>query len=301
VNYDVTLATTNVNGSRSLTRDNYVMFGGSSLPFNENWESASLAANGWEIINPDDKKTWEFSPVQGNSPGNTAIRMDYYAYNVAPGPRDQLISPPINLTGYNSAFLTFEHAYCKRYAQITDSLIIQVSEDCGTTWTKVTSIGEDGTGNFETHPVSIIAFVPETADDWCGSVDNPGCFLVDLSPWVGKSNIKVMFESVHRRGNGLYIDNINISEVVSVQPETIASDGLRVYPNPTQGSFTVENEKIIHSGILQIYSSEGLLVHETSLTAGNQWTIHKSGLKPGLYILRIISNDQVKKIKLLID
>jgi len=299
--YTVTLTSSNLNGPRTLSRDNYIMFGGSPLPFNENWESATLSANGWEVVNPDNQKTWEFSNVQGNQPGNTAIRMDYFGYNVAPGQSDQLISPPLNLSGFNSAFLSFEHAYCKRYAQITDSLIIQVSDDCGATWTRVTAIGEDGTGNFETHPVSIISFTPETGEDWCGATGNPGCFMIDLSNWVGANNIKVMFESIHRRGNGLYIDNISITELVSAPADVYITDGLRVYPNPTHGSFVIETVSPVHDGILKIFASDGSPVLEKRLSSGSQWTIHQPGMTSGIYLLQLISEKQVRKMKLVIE
>lgn len=299
-NYTVTLTSSNLNGPRTLSRDNYIVFGGSPLPFNENWESATLSANGWEVVNPDNLKTWEISSVQGNQPGNVAIRMNYFAYNVAPGATDQLITPPLNLNGYNSAFLSFEHAYCKRYAQITDSLIIKVSEDCGATWIRVTAIGEDGTGNFETHPVSITSFVPETVDDWCGATGNPGCFMIDLSEWVGKDNVKVMFESIHRRGNGLFIDNISISELVSAPADVYISDGLRVYPNPTHGSFMLETVSPVQDGILKIFASDGSPVLEKRLASGSQWTINQPGLTSGIYILQLISEKQVRKMKLVI-
>ena len=299
--YSVTLISTNINGSRSLTREKYIQLGGSSLPFNENWETATLSANGWEVVNPDNKKTWEFSYVQGNTPGNNAIRMDYFGYNVSPGPIDQLISPPLNLTGYNSAFMSFEHVYCRRYEQITDSLIIQVSSDCGTTWERIFAIGEDGTGNFATHPVSIVTFVPETPEDWCGATGNPGCFMIDLSAWAGQNNVKVMFESIHRRGNGLYIDNINISELVSASQTEARSEGIRIYPNPSHGSFVIETAKSIQHGRLRIFAADGNLVNETKLTSGNQWSINKTGLAAGIYILQLISDDQVSKIKLIVD
>ncbi|MHC1774774.1 MAG: PKD domain-containing protein [Lentimicrobium sp.] len=300
-NYTVTLTTSNLNGSRTLNRENYILFGGSPLPFNENWESASLSSNGWEVVNPDGLKTWEISNVGGNQPGNIAIRMDFFGYNVAPGPRDQLITPPLNLSGYNSAFLGFEHAYCRRYAQITDSLIIQVSEDCGATWTRVTAIGEDGTGNFQTHPVSIISFVPDTINDWCGAAGNPGCFMIDLSTWAGKSNVKVMFESVHRRGNGLFLDNINITELVSAPADVVVADGMKVYPNPTHGSFVIETTAPVHNGRLQMFSADGSRVMEKILSSGNQWTIHQPGLKPGIYILQLVTEKQVRKMKLIVN
>jgi len=299
-NYNVTLTASNINGSSTLTIDNYIKMGGAILPFTEDWESTSLSAQGWEVVNPDNKKTWEFSPVQGTSPGNTAIRMDYYGYNVAPGPLDQLISPPFNLVGYNSVFLSFEHAYIRRYEQITDSLIIYASEDCGTSWTRVFAIGEDGTGVFQTHPVTILSFIPESPADWCGAVGNPGCFMIDLTAWAGKSNVKIMFESVHRRGNGLYLDNIMLTETVATDLQTAVRSDLRVYPNPGKGPFVIESKEWLNATQLQMFASDGRLIYETRLPSGNLWTIDQTPAR-GIYILRLNTGGEIKQIKLVVN
>lgn len=299
--YDVTLTASNTNGSATLSFDHYVQFGGTGLPFSENWESASLSANGWEVENPDFMKTWEIGPVQGNTPGNTAIRMDFFNYLVPPGARDQLISPPINLEGHNSAFLGFEHSYTRRFEQLTDSLIVLVSEDCGSTWTRVFAIGEDGTGIFQTHPVSSQSFAPLTSDDWCGSAGNPGCFVIDLSAWAGKSNIKIMFESVNRRGNSLYLDNINLTETVGSVVQETTESGIRVYPNPGKGPFVLESAEWLTNARLQMIASDGRMILERNLTAGNQWTINQQKLSRGIYFLRIFSGGEVSKIKLIVE
>jgi len=299
--YDVQLSITNVNGTRSLTMPAYVMFGGASLPFSENWESLSLEANGWQVVNPDGKITWELAGVQGNSPGNTAIKMDFYGYNVSPGPRDQLISPPLDLSGYNSAFLTFEHAYCRRYSQITDSLIVYASPDCGATWSRLLSLGEDGTGNFQTHPVEIFPFTPAIPEDWCGATGNPTCNIIDLSAYTGMSNVKIMFESVHRRGNGLYIDNINITELVSADQVTASGHGFSVFPNPSSGSFTILSTDKIKQGAVRIFSTEGRLVYSKPLENGNQWNIDASLVTQGVYILQIVAGDTDQIMKLIIN
>ncbi|MCB9016802.1 MAG: PKD domain-containing protein [Lentimicrobiaceae bacterium] len=302
-NYDVTLMASNVNGSSSLTLENYIQLSGALLPFGEDWESASLSANGWEVVNPDNKKTWELSPVQGTAPGNTAIKMDFFNYNVAPGPRDQLISPPFNLIGYNSAFLSFQHSYTRRYEQITDSLIVLLSDDCGASWTRVFATGEDGSGNFETHPVSITSFTPASADDWCGAPGNPDCISIDISDWVNKSDVKIMFESVHRRGNSLFLDNIAVTEnsLVGADLQPVSENGIRIYPNPGNGTFVIASNEWLSGAHIQLLAADGRLMLESRLSAGKQWTVNKSDLARGIYILRINTNNQSKQLKLIVE
>ena len=70
------------------------------------------------------------------------------------GARDRLISPPFNLAGLDQAVLSFEHAYAKKFAAATDSLIIYISADCGETWTRIFADGENGSGNFATHELT---------------------------------------------------------------------------------------------------------------------------------------------------
>ncbi|KAF0202721.1 MAG: glycosyl [Bacteroidetes bacterium] len=301
-NYSVTLSVSNVNGQSSITEADYIQIGGMVIPFGENFESQSLQANAWTIENPDNKNTWELAQVQGNTGGSTALRMNFFDYAVAPGPRDRLVSPPFNLTGFETVVLGFDHAYAKRYAQITDSLIVLVSPDCGTTWQRVLALGEEGSGNFVTHAlVDTGLFVPALPSDWCGAPGNPPCNLIDLSQWAGAENIRIAFESVHRRGNGLYIDNIFLTDLVNTFKVETNQRSIRLFPNPGRDVLNIQSNNELLNARVSIVNASGITVLERNLENGQAWVLSTSHLQKGIYILRISSPEQNFTEKLIIE
>lgn len=191
------------------------------LPFTEDFEGSPFGSGGWTIDNPDNDITWELATVAGNTPGNTAAKIDFFNYQ-ANSQRDGLISPRISLAGYSSVDMTFEHAY-RRYDQTAaDSLIIYVSSDCGQTFDRIIGYAEDGTGTFATQTTNTNPFTPQVAGDWCIDAQiGAACFTVNLDAYVGQ-DIFVKFESFNAGnvGNNLYIDNINIDGVPSLDPPT---------------------------------------------------------------------------------
>lgn len=68
---------------------------------------------------------------------------------------------------------------------------------------------------------------------------------------------------------------------------SIASPKTTVYPNPTSGFIYIDTQEKIES--INIYNSIGVLIDLTNLK-----NMDVSGLKPGLYYLQIIMNNQVE-------
>ena len=154
-----------------------------------------------------------------NYTGSTAAKIDFFNYSTA-AQRDGLISPRISLAGYNTAEMSFDHAYRRYNQNAADSLVIYVSTDCGQSWTSVFAAAENGTGSLATQTTNTASFTPAIADDWCfaGGV-GATCFTIDLTPFIGQE-IFVKFESYNAGtiGNNLYIDNINIDGVPNSAP-----------------------------------------------------------------------------------
>ncbi len=300
-NYDVTLTVNNANGAAAVTMEDYIQIGGFKVPFEENWESQSLLSNSWAIQNPDNDNTWEFAQVEGISGETTAVRMNFFNYGAAPGPRDRLISPPFNFTNDESVFLGFDYAYARRYA-ISDSLIILVSPDCGETWQRVFAIAEDKTGNFETHPIlETELFIPASPSDWCGAPGNPECILIDLSQYAGSENIRIAFESYHRRGNSLYLDNIYLTNMVNTVEIKANNKGITLFPNPAGDVLNIRSGDYLTNARLQIVSAVGRTVYDRSLENGRSWAIATSNLAKGVYVLKISASGQTFTEKLIIE
>ncbi len=205
------------------------------IPFHEDFEGSPFGPNGWLIDNPDNGITWELESIDGNSPGNTAMKIDFFNYQ-ANSERDALISPPISLSGYTTIDLNFEHAY-RRYDQTAaDSLVVYISTDCGESFQRLAEYAEDGSGSFATQTTNVNPFTPQSANDWCiepinAQTSGASCFTISLNDYVGMDVI-LKFESFNAGnvGNNLFIDNINIDGVPDMTP-----------PNP---NFSTDNNTI---------------------------------------------------------
>ena len=209
VNYTVSLTATNSNGDDVITKTNLIYAGGLPLPYTEDFE-LGFFKDMWTIVNPDSGITWDgYYKLSGNLPSRKAAWMNFYAYSSI-GERDRLISPLLNLSPYNSATLGFKHAYAIYNMSRRDSLIIYISTNGGTDWERIFAACDDGTGSFATHPPTTSEFVPQIPSDWCGVGYGCNCISIDLTPWAGNANVKIMFESYNGHGNSLYIDDLNI-------------------------------------------------------------------------------------------
>jgi len=212
--YNVSLTSSNSLGSDTKTINELIKVGGIVTPFFEDFETTSTTLPNWTVNNPDNLSSWVLANTSGNGTSSRSVRMSYYSNNHA-GQRDDLISPIINLSILSNATLNYKHAYTRYYNNSTDSLIIYASNNCGLTWTRIASYGENGTGNFATAPDATYqqtpAFTPSTVNDWCGSSIGADCDSIDLSSFAGSANVRIAFQGYDNYGNNLYLDDISIT------------------------------------------------------------------------------------------
>jgi subtilisin family serine protease len=237
--------TTDDNPNNDQAQSTFNILGSAAtLPFVETFETNVFTNGTWSRVNPDNDFTWELATVGGITPGSQAAKMDFFNYAV-PGQRDGLVSPRINLAGYTTAQMTFDHAYRRFDQSATDSLIIKISTDCGASWTREFAVAENGTGTFATQTTNSNPFTPAQAVDWCfeqviinGNPVGALCYVINLDDYVGQE-ILVMFEAYNAGtvGNNLYIDNINIDGTASASP-----------PIP---NFSVNSNSICEGGTVQ--------------------------------------------------
>jgi len=294
--YTVRLTATNSAGNNSVTKLNYIAYGGYILPFTEGFENG-FDTQHWTIQNSDNNKTWDTITVAGTTPGHLAVWMNLYDYTISS--RDQLVSPPLNFSSYTSLTLSFKHAYAQQ-ATIKDSLIVKISADCGITWTRLLAAGPDGTPNvFATHALMSTSFFPQSDYDWCGSSYGTSCYQLDISQWAGQRNIKILFESYNRRGNNLFLDNISISGPTGIQDAGNNREEIRIYPNPTTGFVNVFISNPSSRIDLSIHNLQGQTVfidHFSAKTGNLEKQFNLSGFAKGVYFFRIMS-DQSTTIK----
>lgn len=300
--YSVTFQSTNTNGSRSITKTDYINAGGFAVPFAENFEGNLLDSKGWSIENPDFLTTWGVTTIAGNPPGNQSAWMNLFNYSVPPGRRDRLISPPMNFTGITPVFMTFDHAYANRFSTVSDSLIVLISDDCGTTWTRVFAGGERDNGSLATVPMQTTAFTPAIPDDWCSGGWGSLCNIIDLTAWADKPNIKIAFESYNRNGNNLYIDNIAIAATPSVGVVPTGSNKILIFPNPASGSISIYSGQQVENLNVDFFNAQGSLVfkHKIKATSHLNESINLENLPKGVYLVKISGNKTLEQQKLIL-
>jgi len=296
--YTVKLSATNLNGTSSVTKFDLVTAGGFIPYFHESFESG-FDTRFWTIDNPDNDTTWTIRTFHGPFSDHAACLgfTDYIYY----GERDRLISPPFNLEGMSNAVLEFKHAYALRYDGGSDSLIVLLSEDCGTTWTRLAAYGDDGSGNFATHEkyTENETWIPYSGNDWCGSGYGSDCNSINLDNWTGKSNIKIAFESFNSFGNPLYLDNITISQFVGVE-ESETVNSFKVYPNPANNHLTIEWNSGSTFSKLTISNQLGQTVFTDNVSNSNSINLTTNGWPKGVYLVRLESNSSTKTQKVVV-
>ncbi len=219
--YPVALAIKSSIGYDSIYMNDYLTVGGMSLPLNETFELNSPTLNLWTVQNLESDSTWRLWKISGNGNSNFALGINNFD-NPTSGYTDRLISPILDLRGYSTASVSFQHAYTRYDSNTSDTLVVAVSTNCGSTWTRLLVLAEDGTGNFATAPdasySNVSSFTPSKTSEWCGGGVGATCKNVNLSAYVGKANVKIKFEQIGNSGNNLFLDNIQIAGVVSSKP-----------------------------------------------------------------------------------
>lgn len=192
--------TTAVSSNRVITNTSYITVLAStihSLPISEGFEGQQFPPIGWTINNGGQPSTWEKSN-KGNYPTpNSSANLEFYTNVYNAGDIDDLEAPAFSLNGYSSALLTFDVAYRKWSDDYSDKLEVLISPECGMPYQVVYSkenpdLQTEPDGDGYTNPTV-----------WRNDT-------IDLTPFIGNSEVKVKFRGISGWGNSIYIDNINI-------------------------------------------------------------------------------------------
>ncbi|MCE9540809.1 MAG: T9SS type A sorting domain-containing protein [Bacteroidetes bacterium] len=280
---------TSTNNSTEATFVIYPTVGGTYIT--ESFESAGIPT-AWTIT-AGGNKTWDDAPTTGfNSSSSATLNF----YNIPSGQVDIMTLPPMSFTG-TSAYLTFDVAYAQYSSSNTDKLQVEVSTNCGTTWTsKFSKAG----AALKTSPTvgNSVQFVP-SGSQWRHET-------VNLSTYAGQTNVLVRLKGTSDYGNNLYVDNLNfVTSVVGIEENEMLNN-VRVYPNPITNTavvdFSLSESNNVSITLVNALGQLELSKDLGKMSAGIQnYSLDATLISNGLYFLNIKIGDNTITKKVAIN
>lgn len=232
----------------------------------EEFEGEVFPPSCWDLISTSEETWGRYTQDDGNSVASCSY--------VADNQDEKLITPLINLSGFNTPTLGFKvstnYTYiCTGNPEETANLQVFVSTDGGTNWSA---------------PVfDLCNYTDEGYESWTLMP-----FVVDLSSYAGQSNVKLMFNYTGFDGCQIILDNVNLLDLTGVNEVSEAS--VNVYPNPVNNTLYVNATSNISK--IEVFNTLGQKVMTVSAN-DNHAQLNTSNLSKGMYMLKLHTDNGV--------
>jgi lysyl endopeptidase len=268
-----------------------------ALPQTETFQSTFPSTN-WTVGNPNSNTTWtKTTSTGGFGNSNGCAKMNNFTGSDISGQSDFIYSPYIDLSATPAPiYLTFDVAYARYNAFYSDSLIVSVSNDCGTTWQAVYTKGG-----------STLATAPDNTSSFNPSASQWRTETISLDSYAGESALKIAFENKSGWGQALYIDNINVStsNTASINKRDEQNNLFSIYPNPNNGTFKLSIASSKEEELsVNIVNMLGSCVYKNNLKTQGSLTIQNidmSNVPKGIYFIELSTPTQkaIKKVQVM--
>lgn len=246
-----------------------------------------FGGNSFQVFSREELTTDAGDPVGGFGLSDRSMLINFYQWNPAVTTTEgSIIYQKIDLNGAITPALQFDRASASYVGDGTssDRLQIRVSIDCGITW----DVLWDAQGADLNTTAAIDPFYVPTAGDWATET-------IDLSAYIGQE-VNIEFKAISGWGNNLYLDNINITNLVATEELTEVSE-MRLFPNPVKERMMVTFELEANKQLqVEVFNAVGQRVQNlgaSNFNSGrNQFEINASDLSNGVYFLRIYNADK---------
>ncbi len=289
--HNLSFYTTLPNGSPDLDSHNDASAAGTTImsaavpaPISQAFPTALFPPAGWSVENVDaDAYTWTRSGTGLNGAGSALLSF----FSASAGTIDNLYTPLLDYSNaISGATLEFDVAHAQYAATYLDRLKVDVSTNCGATWTNVYNKVDPALASTTT--LVTTSFVP-TAAQWRHET-------INMNPYIGQASLLVRFQGVSGYGNNVYVDNINLNDG-SVGISTInAAAGISLYPNPSNGEVNLKLDFQNTQNVTVIVTNTiGSVVSTLNLKDVNSGTypLNLVGQAKGNYMVTIKTNDNV--------
>lgn len=247
-------------------------------PVAEGFVSATFPPAGWGTVNtPNAQYAWERSTAAGGF--GTSSESSRIFINWTPtGQSQEMYMPGQNFTGTVNPTCKFDLSYTMLNASSTDKLELQVSTNCGATWTNAWM--NQGSSMATTPNNSVSLNIP-TASQW-------SLVTVSLLSYSSSANVMVRFKATGGAGNVIWVDNINLYDAGNVGlTNKTALNEFDVYPNPASNDVNVKiSVANAQTSTIKVLNNLGQVVitKNVSLNAGsNTVNVDTKNLASGIY------------------
>lgn len=191
----------------------------------------------WAVANANSGPSWTRKYGLGFGAYNLSSESSKYDFfsNTVIGDKDELILPPMDLSGANDPDMYFDVAYAQRTTNSDDGLEVFASDNCGSTWTLV----------YYKHGASLTTLSSPVSSMYQPTSANPQEWRTEVFtlPGFNKPNVLVKFVVTNDNGNNMYLDNVNLSQsapdFVGLTKIDASQNFVALYPNPTNGITTI--------------------------------------------------------------
>ena len=250
----------------------------STFPYTENFDANAAGttvsfANGWVSDTPVAFEwTTEVAgtPSSGTGPvgpaGNTGAYIYTEATGSAPGDAAELYSPCLDLTIAASATLDFTY-----YMFGTDMGTLYIEASSNGAWVMLDSIVG------QAQAADSLAWLTKS---------------IDLTS-VSGGTTTVRFTGIRGAGftSDIAIDDVTVTLTSYVGINEFNNTSFTVYPNPSNGTFTIASNNVNENVSIRVYDIQGRVVYSSQkeVNAGGTTTVSLGDVEKGVYLVNIQS------------
>lgn len=276
--YSVELTVTNAAGSETINKPSYAHILGDYWkyegPYSENFENDHFNTAGWYVFNPENNAVkWDLVDNAGRS-GNQCIGLEYFVSEPDPildahyyerqgGTKDVFITPSFNLNNTTGAVLSFNYIFATTSGGIFDreglGIWLSYRKNCSDNWTSLDNITADeliSAGYYAE------AFYPGNTASW-------QTYSISLPSGANETNVRFRLEfTAPDYLNNFFIDDFNISGVLSTADNQLDLQTIDLYPNPShagQGTTLSFYSPTNETMDVSIFDVLGNLVYQSTL------------------------------------
>ena len=283
--YLVSLTTQNTNSTSTIEKNDFYNVVSADLLMEateifEDFSALNFPPENWKVLNSGQNFSWKDTTIFTQE--SSQNRVAFFNNNLD-GYFDKLITQPIYLDNeLSNPYLSFDVSYSSISDSFEDALLVEVSQDCGSTFTDTIYFKS---GKFLSTDVQ-----NNSTNSTYNTFRNES---VSLKKFLGK-RINISFLINSDGGNNIYIDNVNLSSRSLIDFNPLVFE---IFPNPSSGIFNLYFEDFsIENFDLSIVDISGQLIlnkdYSFSKDSPRAVTINLLNLSQGIYLLKVKANDK---------